>query len=197
MATRYLTATLFCEGREDARFLEHVLTRQLAALGLEQSGFYVGDVVTQRCRSIEESSRVAEAALAASRDFQLVFVHHDWNERGKVGALHHRVGGALSADSRLVGVVPVRETEAWPLADPAAFPKVSGDAIEILPTRPRDVEAVPDPKRLLEKALGRQYDERVADWIGERIDLSRLAEVPAYGVLLHDLTTALKELHFL
>jgi len=66
-----------------------------------------------------------------------------------------------------------------------------------LPARPRDVEAVPDRKQLLEKALGRQYDERIADWIGERIDLNRLAQVSAYADFLGDLMTALKELHFL
>lgn len=194
---RYLTATLFCEGREDARFLEHVLARQLTALGFDGPGFEMGEVVTQRCRSVEESGRVGEAVLVASRDFDLVFVHHDWNERGKIDALRRRVGRELPSDTRLVGVVPVRETEAWPLADPVAFPKVDGNVVALLPARPKDVEAVQDPKQLLAKALGRQYDERVADWIGERIDLSRLAEVPAYSVLLHDLTTALKELHFL
>jgi hypothetical protein len=67
----------------------------------------------------------------------------------------------------------------------------------LLPIRPKDVEALSDPKQLLEKALGRQYDERIADWIGERIDLRRLAQVPAYADFLRDLTTALKELHFL
>lgn len=196
---RYLTATLFCEGREDARFLEHVLARQLTMLGLTGPGFETGDVFTQRCRSIEESGRVGDAVLAASRDYDLVFVHHDWNERGKVDALRRRVDRGLPADTRLVGVVPVRETEAWPLADPAALPnpKGGGDVVALLPTRPRDVEAVGDPKQLLEKALGRRYDERIADWIGERIDLSRLADVPAYGLLLDDLMTALKELRFL
>lgn len=200
MARRYLTATLFYEGREDSRFLEHVLKRQLEEFGLSGPGFEMGEVVTQRRRTVEESGRVGEAVVVASRDFDLVFVHHDWNERGKIEALRKRVDGTLPADTRLVGVVPVRETEAWPLADPAAFPKAGGDAGVLLPVRPKDVEDVPDPKQLLEKALGRRYDEPVAEWIGERIDLNRLAGVPAYGGpggLLHDLASALKELHFL
>lgn len=197
MATRFLTATLFCEGREDSRFLEHVLQRQLDRFGLDDPGFEMGEVFTQRRRTVEDSGRVAEALLVASRDFDVVFVHHDRNERGKVEALRKRIDDALPAETRLIGVVPVRETEAWPLADAAAFPRAGGDVGALVPPRPKDVEAVSDPKQLLEKALGRRYDERVAEWIGERIDLSRLAEVPAYCVLLHDLTTALKELRFL
>lgn len=194
---RYLTASLFCEGREDARFLEHVLARQLTVLGFDGPGFEMGDVFTQGCRSVEEAGRIGGAVLVAARDFDLVFIHHDWNERAKIETLRKRVDGELPADTRLVGVVPVRETEAWPLADSAAFPKVGGDGVALLPIRPKDVEAVSDPKLLLEKALGRQYDERIADWIGERIDLRRLAQVPAYADFLRDLTTALKELHFL
>jgi uncharacterized protein DUF4276 len=194
---RYLTATLFCEGREDARFLEHVLARQLTALGMSRPGFETGEVFTQRCRTVEEAARVAESVLTAARDFDLVFVHHDWNERGKVDALRKRLDRELPAETRIVGVVPVREMEAWPLADPAAFPRGGGGAMPLLPGRPKDVEAVSDPKQSLEKVLGRQYDERVADWVGERIDLGRLPQVPAYGAFLHDLTTALKELHFL
>jgi len=188
---------LFCEGREDGGFLEHVLGRQLTALGSDGPGFDMGNVFSQRCRTVEEPRRVGESVLAAARDFDLVFIHHDSDERRKIEALRRRIDGMLPADTRLVGVVPVREPEAWPLADPAAFPRGGGNAVALLPVRPKDVESVQDPKQLLEKTLGRQYDERVADWIGERIDLDRLAQVPAYAYFLRDLMTALKELHFL
>jgi len=194
---RYLTATLLCEGREDARFLGHVLARQLDTFALTEPGFEHGGVFTQDCRTVDDSARVEAAVLDASRHFDLVFVHNDWNERGKIDALRKRVERALPTETRLVGVVPVRETEAWPLSDPSAFPRTSADGAAWMPTRPKDVEAVQDPKRALDKAIGRQYDERVAEWIGERIDLSRLAQVPAYADFLHDLTTALKELRFL
>ena len=194
---RYLTATLFCEGREDARFLENVLERQLIAFGLSGPGFEMGVVVPQLCRTVDHATRVDEAVRAAALHFDLVFVHHDWNERGKIEALGKRLAAELTSASRLVGVVPVRETEAWPLADQASFPRsrVKSPVLDLV--RPRDVEAIPDPKALLEETLGRPYDERVAEWIGERIDLGHLALVPAYARFLNDLMTALKELHFL
>lgn len=192
-----MTATLFCEGPEDARFLERVLSRQLIALGTQGDGFDTGDVFTQRCRTVESSDRVRDAVGIAARDFDVVFIHQDWNERGKIESLRAQVHRDVPDETRMIAVVPVRETEAWVLADPNAFSPVRGSLAESLPSRPKDVETVRDPKGRLATALGRPYDERIAEFIAERIDLERLAQVPAYGIFLEELTNALKELRFL
>jgi hypothetical protein len=195
VARRYLTVTLFCEGREDAHFLEGVVARQLAVLDVTDPGFDVGDVLTQPCRTVESAERIDAAISLAADEFHLLLIHHDHNERAKIDVLRRRVDPTVPKETRLIAVVPVRETEAWVLADPVAFPR--GSQVGLLPTRPRDVETIPDPKLLLKQVLGRPYDERIAELIGERIDLDRLALVPGYQAFLEDLDTALKELHFL
>jgi hypothetical protein len=127
----------------------------------------------------------------------VIFVHNDWNERGKIETLRRRVAEALPATSRIVGVVPVRETEAWPLVDERAFPRVRARPVVTLPARPEEVESVADPTALLEQALGSPYDERLAEMDRRANRPGALAQVTAYDSFLQDLTTALKELHFL
>jgi hypothetical protein len=190
-------AALFCEGREDACFLERVLTRQLGAFGMKGDGFDFDVVSAQECRTVESAERVRDAVRAAAQHYNVVFLHQDRNEREKIDSLRNRIHGDLPSQTRTVAVVPVRETEAWALADPAVFAAFRGSAADVLPSRPRDVEAVQDPKAQLSRALGRRYDERIAESVGERIDLGRLAQVPAYAVFLQELTNALKELRFL
>ncbi len=126
----------------------------------------------------------------------MIFVrHNDWNEREKASALCDRVRGSLPGHVRLVRVLPKRETEAWPLTDPSLFPEQRRGG---LPPRAADVEDERDPKIPLQRALGCPYNEIDAGGVlGERIELDRLAEVPAYQSFLQDLTKALKELSFL
>ena len=81
------------------------------------------------------------------------------------------------------------------LADSGVLPKDT--ATHGLPAKPRDVESVLDPKKLLATALPRPLNPALAEQIGERISLDRLAQVPAYLNFRHDLENALKELNFL
>lgn len=111
---------------------------------------------------------------------------------------------------RTVGVVPVREMEAWALADGdalrGAFGAVLDDAALGIPIRPREVEGIFDPKVVLEQAYRnvvgqrRRGKRKVADFfdvIGERVRLERLREVPAYQHFEQELRTALLELGYL
>jgi len=189
----YLNATLFCEGKEDAYFLQRVLTRQLDRLAGE-AAFRSGEVLAQQRRTVRDASLLDAAVIAESKWFDIIFIHHDWNERGKVAALRDRVTSRLSTGARLVGVVPVRETEAWILADPGLL--AGAASADVCPPRPRDVESIADPKIPLQRALGCRFSPMAAEEFGENISLDRLAEVPAYQSFLQDLTTALKELNF-
>jgi hypothetical protein len=192
---RYLTAALFCEGREDERFLVEVIGRQVGELGLSEPGFVAGAVVPQRCRTVREAGQVDAAVLEAAADFDLLLVHHDHNERGKAEALRTRLADRVAKSNRIVPVIPVRETEAWMLADPDALPR--GSVLDQVPERPDAAESIPDPKKPLAAALGRPLTEKHAELIGETISLDRLARLPSYQAFLQDLTTALKELTFL
>lgn len=108
-----------------------------------------------------------------------------------------------------VAVVPVHETEAWPLADPEcirhAFGTRRSDAELGLPANPHEVEAEPDPKRRLAEAWqgasrGRRTRRRREGYspfltvLGEAIDLDRLRRVPAYQRFEQDLEDALRGL---
>jgi hypothetical protein len=192
---RYLTTALLCEGREDEMFLGAVIERQVRELGLLEPGFGSGAVELQDCRTTWAAERVDSAVLEAAAVFDLVFVHNDYNERGKIEALRTRVADTLPSHTRLVAVVPIRETEAWLLADPEALPR--GGSRDAAPVSPRAAESIADPKKPLAIALGRPLDAASAEYIGENISLERLARVPAYQSFLQDLTTALKELNFL
>lgn len=192
--SRYLTSILFCEGREDGAFLARVLGRQLEDWSLS-GDFDFGPITVDACRTVARGESLDAAVLAAAPDFDLLLIHNDHNERGKIDALEERVGDRLPQWSRLVRIVPVRETEAWVLADPSVFR--GGASTNGLPSRPRDVEGVPDPKALIKQVLDNAYDEPTAEAFAERIDLSKLAQVPAYDRFLQELATALKELRFL
>lgn len=112
---------------------------------------------------------------------------------------------------RHVAVVPVRETEAWTLADGDALREVFGttldDAALRVPASPREVEGIVDPKAELDaayaaaqggrKARRRKKAASLLEVVGERVCLSALAEVPAYRRLKTDLRAALRELNYL
>ena len=89
------------------------------------------------------------------------------NERGKIDALRTRLADTLPRQSRLVAVVPIRETEAWLLADPDALPR--GGSRDVSPASPREVESIADPKKPLAVALGHPLDVASAEYIGENV----------------------------
>ena len=69
-----------------------------------------------------------------------------------------------------------------------------------VPVRPREVERIPDPKQTLRQAftrvigtrqLKKKKAEAFLDVIGERVQLGRLREVPAFQRLEQDLCTVL------
>jgi hypothetical protein len=192
---RFLTAALLCEGRQDEAFLTRVISRQLSQMACGDPGFDFEAVVPRGCLTATGPAQKLDAAVCeASEDFALLLVHNDYNERGKIDALRDRTRSRLSGHSRIVGVIPIRETEAWALADSDAFPR--GCRLDGLPRKLRDIEADPDPKIVLKAVLGRAYDAELADYLGENVSLDRLAQFPAYQLFLQDLTTALKELNF-
>src|ERR1700722_8552196 len=172
-----------------------LLRRQLDQLGTESSRFTLDQVTPSVCRTIQSQERVQTAIAEDLTCFDLVFAHNDHNERKKLDHLRKQL--LVPADSRLIGLVPVRETEAWMLADLDAL-RARGGGVDVsgLPTSPGGVEQLPDPKATLSKALGRRASNDVFEFLGLNVSLARLAQVPAYQLFLQDLTTALKELNF-
>lgn len=216
----YLGLALFAEGGSDHHFLRPLLRRatESACLLDGSAPVELGDVLElhspRELTGEDRATRIAAAAREARGAWHLLFVHTDAGgdpEKARreridpAAALVH--GDQLFGNSRVVGVLPVRETEAWALAD--------GDAVRFafgtnrsnedlgLVRRPRDVERVLDPKAMLQeayrKAVGRprrasRTSPGFLDIIGERASLDVLREVPSYALFEDALRQALRHL---
>lgn len=191
---RPLRSALIAEGASDVAFLLPVLQAQLERIGWEAE-FEARRIRRVGLTSVMPVDTVAAAAAELLEESDLLFIHHDDRESGKIARLRERAG----ADGRLVGVVPVRETEAWVLAAACE----TGAGVALLDTKApergcRWVERLPDPKAELRRRYrGTVPVEDLFTLIAERADLDRLTRIPAYQSFLQDLTTALKELSFL
>ena len=190
---RVLRSGLIAEDASDVAFLLPVLQAQLDRIGWEaefaSEQIYVPETTTVR------SPDVVAAAITGALEFSdLDFVHHDFREAAKID--RHR--GRSQAGNRVVGIVRVRETEAWVLAAACAASRVGEFDAKPPEKGSKWVEKIADPKAELRRRYrGRRSVEEFFTLIGERADLARLAEVPAYQSFLQDLTEALKELSFL
>lgn len=193
---RPLVPGLVAEGREDEDFLGAVIYRQLRELTLQSATSAVDVEPTQigSCRSIRDHGSVAEALAELSADCHVLFVHNDFKERHKAA----QIIGACRLRAPVVGLVPVKETEAWLLADRHTWAGIRGANLDALPARPKDVEGIPDPKQALKDVIPRRGD--AADYakrIGQTIDLDTLAQVPAYKDWVTRTNTVLKGLGYL
>jgi hypothetical protein len=189
---RYLTSALVSEGVTDDQFLPRLLGRALTELCNTEFDemVEVADVQPLRRRngpcSVDE---VIELVRRNAASFTLVFFHHDQGANAeRVDTEWLRPLRRLWGDrpERLVPVVPVRETEAWLLADGDALRTALGvqwtDAQLGLPKHPKDVERIMDPKKILNDVL-RRVRRSVEDHfgqLGELVSLERLKLVPAY-----------------
>lgn len=200
--TRYLTIGLLAEGPEDEIFLSSIAVRQLTRLAsLASAPFDVADTPQRAEASTARTAHdlLTDEAVDLATTCDLLLVHNDYRERGKIDKLHRDV--VLPSDCRMVGIVPVRETEAWLLADSELLRSLPGVVESALPWKGEptgaQVERVSDPKALLAAVLP-GYDTRLlAELLGQRIDLHRLHALPSYQQWCVELTAALKELHFL
>jgi hypothetical protein len=210
------------EGPTDYRFLSPLLRRVVDDLCLRRGSelIEISDVLPldapPDCQETERGPRIREAALAARGAFSVLFVHSDGAgdaERARAHlvapaseeiAAHFKEG-----EVGVVAVVPVRETEAWALADGDALRGAFGTTLDDdalgLPGNPREVESIRDPKQALEQAflrvVGKPRARRKAahhlEAISVRIRLEQLRRVPAFRRLEEDLGTSLVELGYL
>lgn len=202
------------EGPTDHRFLPPLLERLTTNVLLAEGRYPVRIDPPVHLRPASERSReegLVEAVAETEGAVDVLFLHADGNgdpdgTRDNVLApLVDAVEGAFGDGAPLfVPVVPVREMEAWMIADPATLAQVVGSTLDAaglgLPARARDVEGVADPKLALEEAVRRARSRtrrrRVQipyEPIGERIALDRLRSVAAFARLEADLTERLSE----
>lgn len=217
---RYIGLGLFREGSTDTRFLAPVLRRLTLDICLEHAteSVEVSDVIDLGSptpdRGLSLEYRILEAAKASIEAIDILFIHTDGaGNPGKARA--ERVDPAVQliqadpifAKVRPVAVIPVREMEAWAIADGDALRSALNASISDqdlgVPTRPRDVESILDPKAALRKAVRLNLHPRRAkkiseksflDMIGEKVDLNKLRLVPSFTVMESELQDALTQL---
>ncbi|MEV0264313.1 DUF4276 family protein [Streptomyces sp. NPDC050617] len=195
MGRRYFSAALITEARSDQWFLTPLVDRQIAELACEPpSGFDYSGVVAAERFTVASRDAVVREVAELLRYFDVVMIHNDHNERGKVDSVREQFADDAS---RIVALVPVRETEAWILADVNALREAS-PASDTAWEVPHDVEKVADPKAVLKAALGGRRDAaRDFDRLGQAVSLEQLWKVPAYRRWVRELRAAMEKLRFL
>lgn len=189
MPVRYLLCLLICEGPSDEWFLTELLRRAIDEICLRFERSLVEVVVEP---VFVDHQRPADI-LACLRDerFNVLLYHHDGAPEVTANGKIEEVRTVLAAErvEPMVAVVPVRETEAWMLCDPAALAEILGvkaaTVAALVPDRPRELEAIPDPKQCLKTvrkaATGPELDRRdLFVSIAENLDLDRLRQVPSF-----------------
>ncbi|WP_182881358.1 DUF4276 family protein [Microbispora sp. H10949] len=195
--SRPLVPGLVAEGETDEVFLGVVISRQLREITVQSSRCAVDVESTEigSGRSIYDHDRTAGALRELAGDCHLLFVHNDHRERDKA----ERVVRDSGLSTPVIALVPVQETEAWLLADAGVWRRLSGSDHGRMPARPRDVERIADPKKVLAEVAPRR-GKPVRDYfeyIARNIDLATLAKVPAYAEWVVDARNALKGLGYL
>jgi hypothetical protein len=214
----YLRLGLFAEGPRDYALLVPLLRRLTEQVCREEAQMVIdvedvqGIDAPPRFRHADRATRILEAARLFWGGACILFIHADGagepvaKEAEQVTPGAHLVTGEMPGCA-CVAVVPVREVEAWTLVDGDALRDAFGtnldDADLAVFTRPRDAERVLDPKAHLEaafaRAVGASARRRLKPInfyarIGERVDLSRLSQVPAFAQMKQSLRRGLQHM---
>jgi len=218
---RSLGLALFAEGPSDYRFLSPVLRRLTEDVCSHHARYEVdvGSVLDLRAPTVAHrdlETKILEAAREASGAFDVLFIHQDGggdpqaDRAQRVEPASRLIEDELSGrHHRTVGVVPVREMEAWTLVDGDALRGAFGanlsDTALGLPGRAAEVERILDPKENLERSFAmvvgvrrrRRTPEHFLEVIGEQVKLGSLRQVPAFRSVEQDLQSALMDLGYL
>ncbi len=204
----YIRAGVFAEGPSDYDFLLPLLNRLLdsMAASLFPGAYELGEAAgidAPRGTGGGRAERIAAAIDSWWGDCTLFVIHTD-GSGDPAGARSTCVEPGIEAarsmrpeSPSLVAVcIPVREIEAWMLADPEAFRPILGQSS--VPACPADPERELDPKatlhRILKEGGVRRPPERIHAFFGERVRLEALRSLPAFRAFEGELVAALHAL---
>ena len=200
------------EGTRDYGFTKPVVERTLEQL-LPHIDILSQDIMVND--PLDQDEIVLEVARRGD-GYSLVIFHLDADARTTEQALRDRFAPGYrlvelsveDVNQDIVPVIPVRMTEAWMLVDFEAFRQTvgtqkTGDELGF-PRRPRQVEAIPEPKVVFENAIknsrpGRRRNippDDVYIPLAARVRLDLLEQVPAYQEFKQHLLTTLHALHY-
>lgn len=216
---RWLGLALFAEGPTDYSFLVPLLRREVEDICLKEGigTIDVGEVIGVRSREgASRADRIVSSAREAREAFHVLFIHADGHGSPQKAygeqiqpAAQRLTAEVFGDDGAVVAVVPVRETEAWLLADGEALRSAWGTRLSDgelgLPARPVEIEREQDPKRVLDRAYraagGRGGPRGGAPGtfsiIGETVSLARVRLLSAFREMEEELEQALRKLEYL
>ena len=202
----YLRVGLFAEGPTDYYFLQGILDQLVEEIAFEMlaGGFEIapalGIDVPRSLRDRRREERIAASINASWDECTLFIIHADGAgdpDRARREQVEPGIARALAAHGDLTAIacVPVRETEAWMLADAGAFSRLFDTARA--PTLPDAPESDIDPKKSLSEALASMGARGVAVRyyadLGKEARLAQLRRLPAFGRFEDDLRDAILE----
>lgn len=214
----YLSLALYAEGPTDDRFLAPVLRRLCEELCAEgaRGPVDISEVLrladAGSSKDEKRAERIVAAAGAARGSWRVLFVHTDGGgdagkaRRERVDPGLQRLHQEMSAEGRGVGVVPVRETEAWMLVDGDALREVFGctlDDVALGVPPAHALEREQNPKQVLRQCFDRARPGARArgrteldslSMLGETVSFQALRRLPAFRALEAELRAALTEL---
>ncbi|MDI1434501.1 DUF4276 family protein [Polyangium sorediatum] len=199
----YLCAALYAEGPSDYDFLSPLINRLLDTLGneLEPGRVEVGETLgidAPRPYPPKRVDRIAAAVAEYWDSFTLLVIHADGGgdpDEARKTCVAPGIGLASSAFPLVaVPCVPVREIEAWMLADVEVFRTILGRGAE--PSLPAAPEREVDPKQSLRHILQqggfRRGAESVHRLFGEEVRFEALRKLSAFQRFEDDLREAIR-----
>ena len=212
---RYLTLALYAEGPSDHDFLQPVIHRLVTELAYQKAPVAV-DIAEQFLRGdppsghtrVEKVERCFSKALSS---ISLLFIHSDAGGSSE-DVMNNNVTPCIdrlsalraSSEPEFVGVVPIRETEAWAISDAQAIRNILGVTLSAdelgLPKKPLDAEKELDPKSVLSRAQQRAIGRRrrrpppIHRVLGETVSLVTLRQLNSFRSFEHVVDGALTRL---
>lgn len=199
---RFVVAVFWSEGPSDGYLLRPIVERSLERWLLRRAKgpaeLYVHPLApAPNANGFAEQVR---SLLEQARGWaHVLFVHLDADARKTTRVRERKLQPALAlagaaglAIDSVIAVIPVRETEAWLMVDSEAIKEGMGaSSVEEdspIPSKPRDVELLRDPKAALDDVLARvlgaklpmQRKRAILESIARKVRLERLDEVPAF-----------------
>lgn len=214
---------LYCEGNSDEYFLPILLQRTSRHIIMEGGGSDINIPPVKRIevpKSGQGNDILTAAVRAGTEGYDILFVHKDADDAGpeKVRKNHIEPGlrkvheTTKKVCKNMVPVIPIRETEAWMLADIKILQDIldiNTDAKELgLPTRPVLVEKIADPKHVLQETIRKSLErksrrrrkiniETLYTRLAQEVRLDFLKQVPAYKTFTGELMQTFKSLNLI
>ncbi|MBO3746355.1 DUF4276 family protein [Streptosporangiaceae bacterium NEAU-GS5] len=207
---RSVSCVLIREGPSDDWFLPIILRRALEVLVIER---FPACREVQEIRSLpaagnQHPDTVHQALVCERGTFDIVLYHHDGAPAAKSDPIIDRMRewAADGLGEPMVAVVPMRETEAWLLADAEALTRVlSVRKLRRPPAPGAAVETCLDPKAAVNELLKCEAGLNPAKpgvlrnfyvAVAETADIAQLRKVPAFQRWWNDMIDALEGLGY-